>query len=121
MENTLIDQLAELLNKDDHSEIVFVSEDGNEVSIPDAIKQKIKGTIVEKKFSKKEEIAKLLFHKERIGFEDFLTVVDTFEKTIKVLWESSGYGFKAKNYEHLKDILSKYGVKETNKREKNIV
>lgn len=116
MGKTFIGQLAELLNKDDHSEIIFIDEDGNEISIEAAIKQKIKGTIVEKKFSKKEEIAKLLFGKERMGIEDLLSAVETFEKTIYTLWEHSGYAFKSKNYNHLKDILSKYQIKEMSKR-----
>ena len=118
MEKPVINQLAELLGKDDQTEIIFVGEDGNEVSIELAIKQKIKGTIVEKKFARKEEISKLLFDKERISVEDLLTVVDTFEKTIYTLWENSGYAFKAKNYEHLKALLSKYGIKEMGKKEK---
>ncbi len=118
MEKSIIDQLAEILSTDDQTEIIFVGEDGNEVSIELAIKQKIKGTIIEKKFAKKEEISKLLFDKERISVEDLLTTVDTFEKTIYTLWENSGYAFKAKNYAHLKELLSKYGIKEMNKKEK---
>ncbi len=118
MQNAIINQLSEILNQDDTTEIVFIAEDGQEVAIEDAIKQKTKGTIVERKFSKKEEVSKLLFNKERMGIEDFLTAVDTFEKTIQTLWENSGYGFKSKNYEHLKDILSKYQIKEMTKREK---
>jgi len=117
MENRIIEQLAELLIREDQTEILFVDENGNEVSIESAIKQKTKGTILEKKFSKKEEISKLLFDKERIGLEDLLNAVDTFEKTIYTLWENSGYAFKSKNYEHLKGILSKYGIKEMTKRE----
>lgn len=118
MNTSLIDQLSEILSQDDTTEIIFVGEDGKEVSIEDAIKQKVKGTITERRFSKKEEISKLLFNKERMGIEDFLTTVETFEKTIQTLWENSGYGFKSKNYEHLKDILSKYQIKEMTKREK---
>jgi hypothetical protein len=118
MQNAIINQLSEILNQDDTTEIVFIAENGNEVSIEDAIKQKIKGTIVERKFSKKEELSKLLFNKERTGIEDFLTAVSTFEKTIQTLWENSGYGFKSKNYEHLKDILSKYQIKEMTKKGK---
>jgi hypothetical protein len=118
MENSLIGQLEEILNQDDSTEIVFIAEDGNEISIDEAIKQKTKGTIVERKFSKKEELSRLLFNKERMGIEDLLTAIETFEGTIKTLWEDSGYAFKSKNYEHLKDILIKYQVKEITKREK---
>lgn len=118
MENTIVNQLSEIVNQDDSTEIVFIAEDGNEVSIEDAIKQKIKGTIIEKKFSRKEELSRLLFGKERMGIEDFLSVVDTFETTVQTLWEDSGYAFKSKNYEHLKDVLTKYNVKEIKKRDK---
>lgn len=119
MDTSLINHLAEILNHDDTTEIVFIAENGNEVSIEDAIKQKIKGTIVEKKFSKKEELSRLLFNKERMGIEDFLTAVSTFEKAIQTLWDNSSYGFKSKNYNHLKEVLSKYQIKEMNKRETN--
>jgi hypothetical protein len=118
MENTIINQLSEIVNQDDSTEIVFIAEDGNEVAIEDAIKLKIKGTIVEKKFSRKEELSKLLFNKERMGVEDLLSAVETFETTIRFLWDDSGYAFKAKNYAHLKDLLSKYNVKEIKKKEK---
>ena len=118
MDTSLINHLKEILDQDDTTEIVFIAEDGNEVSIEDAIKQKVKGTIVERKFSKKEELSKLLFGKERMGIEDLLSAVDTFENAIRSLWEGSGYAFKAKNYEHLKELLSKYNIKEIKKREK---
>lgn len=118
MENAIINQLSEIVDQDDSTEIVFLAEDGQEVSIEDAIKQKIKGTIVEKKFSRKEELSKMLFGKERMGVEDLLSAVDTFEKTIRSLWDDSGYAFKAKNFEHLKELLSKYNIKEIKKREK---
>jgi hypothetical protein len=118
MKNSLISQLSEILSQDEGTEIVFIAEDGNEISIEDAVKLKTKGTIVERKFSKKEELSRLLFDKERIGIEDLLAAIETFEGTIKTLWEDSGYAFKSKNYEHLKNILSKYQVKETIKREK---
>ena len=118
MNTSFIDQLSEIVSQEDTTEIVFISEDGNEVAIEDAIKQKIKGTIVEKNFSRKEELSKVLFGKERMGVEDLLTAVDTFEKTIRSLWEDSGYAFKAKNYEHLKEVLSKYQIKEIKKKEK---
>lgn len=118
MENSLINQLSEIVNQDESTEIVFVAEDGKEVAIEDAIKQKIKGTIVEKKFARKEELSKLLFGKERMGVEDLLSAVEAFEKTIQTLWEDSGYAFKTKNYSNLKDVLSKYNIKEIKKREK---
>ena len=57
MDISLINHLKEILDQDDTTEIVFIAEDGNEVSIEDAIKQKVKGTIVERKFSKKEELS----------------------------------------------------------------
>lgn len=117
MELSLIDQLAEILNKDNSTEVVFVDENGNEISIQEAIKNKIKGTIIERKFSQKEELTKILFGKERMAVEDFLKVVETFERAIYTMWENSGYSFKSKNYPHLKDILSKYNVKEINKRD----
>lgn len=113
----IIAELTTILSKDDSSEVIFVDENGNEVSIQDAIKNKIKGTIVEKKFSQKEELTKLLFDKERMGVEDLLSTIEAFEKTIYTIWESSGYAFKSKNYEHLKEVLEKYKVKPISKRE----